>query len=666
MTSPSPFCKNICEKSSFYYPSNNLSTKQLQSIMVRTKKKITYNNSRLSTLYNMILSLDFEKNREMIIIYKYKCYARYVDTLIQGNITLDKKRDLYQLLRLILSSLNIVEYTLVYQLSISELIKNPEVVKNIDELTKKLPDSVKRDFLMQFNTLSLSNEVSMKITESGKTFYVVSRARPQRGPIYFILKNIIRGFLFQPFHSYVFDLSDPSNLGTCLAFSNELNTLLPYRGIEYDKEPGTEGATLTLTLYEDANELYLYNKKSNPTIAYTAGYSTPYLRVHQNKFPVTSLPHPKETVEEIRQYSNVSIYEDQGPMFSINNSIKPLILRETSQILYGLTYGTYYLEIPKIYACTLLNRGYEDCVTFEGMTEHRTVSQVKGLYLAPGTQEGEYSFYYGRVQVTVMKPFPFDMTLYSQSFGFMGGKGLLRFIAPFTPETNSEILSLPAKNIVEYDTMIRFNHSNLSMKYGLSMGIYQLTLRYPVSFLNKECEHLFSIESSSEGVEGVSPAGDPCLFYTGNVTITVKGFFDKLSMCTRNGYSGGYKCLVYHTYFDAPSVIPRLPVLYPQNRIDIIDNTMMFNLSYTSSCILPVGEYIVFHRHKEYPVGLPRQGTLYLETLQPSEKTQGVDIDGNPLEYYSGVFKIVVLGEFEPAYLYSPGFVTPRFTYGIS
>jgi len=152
MTSSSPLCKNICEKSSFYYPSNNLSTKQLQSMMIQRKKKITYNNSRLSTLYNMILSLDFEKNREMIIIYKYKCYSRYVTKLIEGNITLEKKKELYKLMNDILSSLNPVEYAIVYQTSISDLLRtNPDLVKNIQELTQKLPDSVKRDFFIQFN-----------------------------------------------------------------------------------------------------------------------------------------------------------------------------------------------------------------------------------------------------------------------------------------------------------------------------------------------------------------------------------------------------------------------------------------------------------------------------------------------------------------------------------
>jgi hypothetical protein len=206
------------------------------------------------------------------------------------------------------------------------------------------------------------------------------------------------------------------------------------------------------------------------------------------------------------------------------------------------------------------------------------------------------------------------------------------------------------------------------MKYGLSMGIYQVFLKYPVSFLNKDCEDLFSIQSSA-GTEGLSPTGDPCIFYTGNVTITVKGFFDKLSMCTRHGYSGGYKCLVYHAYFDAPTVIPRLPLLYPQNRIDLIETTMMFNLSYLLSYTLPIGEYMVFHKYGDYPIGLPQQGqgtNLYLESLHPSGKRQGIGEQGEPLDFYSGVFKIVVRGEFPTVNLYSPGFITPRFTYGIS
>ncbi len=109
-----PFCKKICEKSSFYYPSNNMSTKQLQSKMIQIHKKISYNNTKVSTLLNTILQLDYDLNRKLLLSCKYNVYIRYLKQLLEGNITTDKKRELNQLFSTLLSSLNEKEIAIVY------------------------------------------------------------------------------------------------------------------------------------------------------------------------------------------------------------------------------------------------------------------------------------------------------------------------------------------------------------------------------------------------------------------------------------------------------------------------------------------------------------------------------------------------------------------------
>jgi len=110
-----PYCKKICEKSSFSYPSNNMSTKQLQSKMIQIHKKISYNNSKTSTIFNIILQLDYEMNRTLLLRCKHKVYLRYLTQLLEGNITADKKKDLLQMWNAVLSSLSEKERSMVYE-----------------------------------------------------------------------------------------------------------------------------------------------------------------------------------------------------------------------------------------------------------------------------------------------------------------------------------------------------------------------------------------------------------------------------------------------------------------------------------------------------------------------------------------------------------------------
>jgi hypothetical protein len=626
-------CKNICEKSSFYYPSNNLSTKQLQSRMIQTKQKITYNNSRMSTIYNTMLSLDYEKNRELLLRYKYNLYNRYLNILIRGNITRDKSLDLTQMLSTLLSNLTAAEYRIVFE--------------------SVTPPVIEETFV-----------------DSGYTFYVMSRARSREGSHYFIVKNITRDFFLEPKYFYIFDLSDPSNLGTRLSFSEKENTNVPYHGISYVNLPGTEGAKLILNISVDAPFLYTFNDQISGISSYLSGYSTPYLRVHENNSIVSKVNN--YSYINIRQYSNIAVYEDHGPRFSINDSLHPNVLQELNDNKYNVTYGTYYFDIPKTYACTLLNKGYEEYVTFIGDVEKSSLDTVVGTSLAPGDmEEGEYTFYYGTVKMTVNKPFPFDMSFYSRSFGFMGGMGLLHFVEPYIPVENGDIISLPYINTLLYGTTLRFNQdTTTNTKYGLSMGIYIVYIEQPVAFLNKGKEDIFSVVGT--GIEGTSPDGQSCTFYTGQVKLYVKGFFDKLSICTQSGYSGGYKLLVYNAYYGAPSyTLSQSPKrLYPQNTMNLLTGAISFNNDYLLHRYqLRIGEYIVFQKHSAYPVTLLNKGKeqyILIESLQPGSSIQGIGPYGGDYTFYYGVMKIKVMGNFGSISIYYPGMNGgyPIFTYG--
>jgi hypothetical protein len=382
--------------------------------------------------------------------------------------------------------------------------------------------------------------------------------------------------------------------------------------------------------------------------------------VHENVYPLQDRGQVKKY--KIRQYSNIAVYEDHGPRFSINDAIRPIVLRETNPFYYEITYGSYYLDIPKTYACTLLNKGYEEYITFVGDSDKRRVDHVNGVFLAPGPlEEGEYSFYYGKVMITVHKPFPIPMTLYSYSFGYMGGAGIFQFVEPFTKE-DPGILSLSSNTILYTRDIIRFYPDTKSSLYALTMGVYYVHLEHPnpIAFLNRDREEYFSVKGVGiEGTEGLSPDGLPCTYYQGpgKLQIHVKGNFEKISMCTSSQeYSGGYKRLIYNAYYGAPSYLgPSLRTLYPQNTMNVLQDGFSFNQDDTLQVYtIGKGTYRIFHS-KPYPIMLLNQGKeslIYLVTLQSAYTVQGLGPDGLSYLFYYGVFDLVVTGDFNTLSIY--------------
>jgi hypothetical protein len=598
--------------------------------MLQNRQSMTYNNSRLRTIYNTMLSLDYDSNRVLLFLYKNKLYTRYLSYLVGGNIPRDKSFELSNMYQQLISELTDEEYNVVFEIEV------------------EVP-------------------LTTVFVDSGYTFYVIRRKPPRNGPSYFIYKNLTRDFLFNPLQIYTFDVSDPSNLGSRLSFSEDEEE---YNGIEYIGTPGAPGAKILLRISPGVNLLYTMDAM-NP-YANRDGYY-PTLLVRENKFEVQN--RGNILYVPIRQYSNIAVYEDNGPRFSINDTIHPIVHRESNHRHYQVTYGTYYLEVPKIYACTLLNKGYEDCVSFIGDPECCTVDTVYGATLAPGPpQEGEYSFFYGKVTMTVKKPFPFDMTFYSRSFGFMGGAGILHFIEPYVPVEGADVISLPHVNTILAGDVLRFNRDTSDHLYGLSMGTYIVYLEAEVAFLNRGRENLFTVYGA--GLEGTTPDDIPCMFYRGKVMIHIQGNFDKCSMCTRSGYSGGYKRLVYNAYYGAPNDSPFTKTLYAQNTLNLLDNVISFNQDSTYQVYtLPKGEYMVFQKHSSYPITLLNKGKedlITLETLQPNFVIQGIGPDGNVYLFYYGVFRIRVKGDFNQMSVYSRelnnglGAIFPLFTYGNS
>ena len=636
-------CKNnkkICEKSTFSFPSNQMSTKRLQAQMIRTHTKATYNNSRITTIYSNILNMDFETNRNMVIQYKYPCYMRYYKNLLEGNISQPTRLKLSQMLSAILESLSKEEYNEAFQIE--------PVVPPLPKMT----------------------------TDSGLTFYVVNRITSVRN--YFVFKNLQPDFLVKLYTFYTFDLSDPSNLNTKLSFSEESNSGKPYRGIYYISTPGTPGAKMILNLYNDIKTLQLYTFNDMPMytpLKYNWGYSIDSLFTYLYK----GKPAKSYYIYlYARQFSYLSIYEAEGAKFSINDTIEPVVFIKTNPYRYYFTYGVYYLEIQEYYAATLLNKGYEDCVAFVGDTDKKKIGNVNGLSLVTGTpKEGEYTFYYGRVKMIVYKPFPYPMTIYARDFGIMGGEGLFHFTNEPKENPSTDVINLnqDSVNSLRMTTLLRFNEdtsNNTKRKYGINHGDYSIYIpsELPVAFMNSDKEDLFIVIPDPTAIitgPFTAPDGKPYLFYTGGVTIQIKDNYGKISMCTRNGYSGGYQIFVYNPYFAPP--IPSfykskqgVSALRVQTNMSIKTNLttnekeIHFNDETSTKYGLYKGVYMIFNIPRSCPITLLNRGKealVTLEALFPNHTFEGAGPDGTAYTFYYGILKITVHGDFGFMSLYT-------------
>jgi len=625
----------VCHKAIYSYPSNQLSTKILQASMIRNHAKITYNNSRLKTVYNLMLGLDYVINRNLLFQYKYRLYSRYLNELLRGNINQSVKEDLSNMIQTLVSSLTPAEYRFVF-----DVILPPPVV---------VPDV---------------------IVDSTYTFYVIQRKMTNRS--YFVFKNLPTNLLLETLTFYIFDVSDPSNLNTVLSFSEEKNGI-PYRGIEYISTPGTEGAKVILSIYKDIQsvQLFVYNAiERSPIIQYRWGYSIESILVHLDNSVVQEVAN--FLYINARQYSYLSVYESSGPKYSINDSLNPVVFLEFNQYRYKLSYGTYYLEIPKTYSATLLNKGYEEYISFIGDTNKRFTENVIGLNLlsqSTPVQEGIHDFYYGRVRVTVYKPLPFDFSFYSRTFGFMGGMKLIQFSSQLEP-TDTSALSLPFMNTLNKGSLIRLNgDTSLNRTYGLSMGTYILTIdpSMNIAFMNDGKEDLFEVAATSGTVTTgpfLAPDSRSYTFYSGRINLVIKGWFEFISVCTRSGYSGGYKLFAYNAY-NGPSYtyvyrsIQTRKGLCAENNIYLYDNKQLYfnddhNLP-SPSYGLYNGVYTIFNIPSACPITFlnkNKENLVMMESLTNTTRA-GTSPDGTLYTFYYGTLRFKVQGNFGQMSIYT-------------
>jgi hypothetical protein len=423
------FCNKKCNEVTKKH--NGVSTKMLQAQMVKSSsnRRITYNNSHTDNINSIILSGNFEKNKDLLLCYKYNAYYKLLQALSMSHPKLMAM--LMNMLNNIINSLTLKEINSIYG------IIEPPVIPVVEP-----------------------TEIIIE-----KTYYVISRTMridPSNGePIrYFIYKNYSGDGQFVPTYSYKFNLEDSSNIGTELSFAttttlgidkvdNVTKIIYEYKNIIRSPiAPGNIGSYIIVTIPLDVshNKLYTYNRlEPDDNHRFLLwGFSLSYFAIQLDtvtlKGPTFSPIVPRSYEMYINRSSTIKYLTQSSILTAINFYGLNLYIRDiyydNTTVLYfvnftyALNIGTYYLFVPPIYKLAFLNKNQTSNFNYVGLNlSTKVTSDVIGTNAsdtdASGT-DGTYDFYSSTIKITVTGAFD-PISLYTLKMGYLGGKDLFVF-----------------------------------------------------------------------------------------------------------------------------------------------------------------------------------------------------------------------------------------------
>lgn len=525
-----PLCNQYCNPV-YNLQQNGVSRKMLLSKMIQSGRSINYANSETATFYKIILSLDYVANKKLLLRLKYKLYTKYFNQLISCG-----KPNLHNIIKMkddIIANLTPEEYNIVFEI-------------NTDVIVETV-----------INTI---------IT---KTFYIAVDANRR----FFLIKNY-NGEYIRPFNSYEFNLEDPSNLNTKFCLS-QIQNGVPINGLVYKGTPGTSGATLIFNAPGTISyNLSVFNSLiGSVTDAYTWGYGQPLLPIidlNKDIYKKSSFV-PLYT----EQNTNLSVYYNSALKFFIQTSAIAFFTISSVNYNYLFYYGTYYIQVPKIYSLALLNKGQEYSIRYSGDINKSSTSDIIGT-----TNDGTYNFYYDTITITIYEAFT-PISMYSQLYGYMSAidaiifdplaassaKPEIRNDHPIDPLGIETVYGQTKINVDFSNNSITLNNNvtnSIATKYGIYNGTYIFYTSEFITFLNKGKEDIFMV-SGINGILGPGPDGTTnYTFFSGVIQIKILGNFNKMSIYTFNkGYCKGLYILnygnIYNTY---------LPHSYPFTNIN--------------------------------------------------------------------------------------------------
>ena len=583
-----PLCKPKCNPV-YNLQENGISRKLLISQMIQKGVSINYSNSQISSFFTTILSLDYVANKSLLLLLKYKLYIKYFQELIScGKYNAG---DIYSMIESIIANLTPLEY------------------KSVFNIKDEVAPVVAADIIIS------------------KVFYISVDINRN----FFLIKNYNGEYLL-PYLSYEFNLEDPSNLDTKFCLSTYKNNV-QIDGILYFGTPGTPGSKLVYTV--PGNSLYsIYTFNSLSDDPYSWGYAQPILPI----LTVNTVHSFTSYIPLImKQISYLSVYYNNSLKFLIQSSF--IDFNTSVNYVYTFYYGTYYIEIPKIYSLALLNKGQENKIQYIGDINKSNTATIIGT-----VNDGSYNFFYDRITISIYEPFT-PVCLYSQLYGYMGAINSLIFDSSAASSAQPAIRTdhpIDSNNIETVYSQTRVfvdysnnkmtlnndvNNTSTSTSYGVYNGTYIFYSNLPIAFINKDKEDIF-IVSGINGLKGAGPDGiTNYTFYSGVIQVKILGDFNKMSIYTNKGYCGGLYILnygsIYNTY---------LPHSY--DFINIVKNTLndppIVNYltsiplnstidPFTSSFLQPTNTYNIINKDSQNNIIF--NGITYNSTTQYTMKT---------------------------------------------
>jgi len=526
----------------YNFQQNGMSRKMLVSKIIQNGRSINYANSQSATIYTTILSLDYTANKKLLLSLKYKLYMKYMNHLITCN--KHNSHAIIEMKEYIIANLTREEYNFVFEIKID-----------------------------------VSENIVINTTIS-KTYYISVDANKK----FFLIKNY-NGEYIRPYTTYEFNLEDPSNLNTVFCLSQKQDCI-PVEGLIYTGVPGTIGASLIFNAPGNISyNLSVFNSLLTVSNAYEWGYGQPLLPIIDSNHNVYKKSSYTSLLTE--QYTSLSVYYNFALKFFIQTSAINFFTTSSVNYNYLFYYGTYYIQVPKIYTMALLNKDQEYSIRYRGDINKSTTADVVGT-----TKDGTYNFYYDKITITIYEPFT-PISLYSQLYGYMGAIDTITFdplaASSARPEfRNDHPIDASGIETLYGQTKLMIDYSNISMSlnnnesvststsYGMYNGTYIFYTSEYITFLNKTKEDIF-IVSGLNPIQGPGPDGNTnYTFYSGVIQVKVIGNFNKMSIYTFNkGYCKGRYVLNYgkqynnylpHSYpftnINRPLLTESLPVIY--------------------------------------------------------------------------------------------------------
>jgi hypothetical protein len=383
------------------------SKKMMQAQMLKAPKsyKLKYSNSATDTIIENILSNDFDKNKGLLLCYKFNRYSDLVSPLILKF----PKINILGLLDNIIISLTTEQYNSVFNIVVPIINPEPEPEPQIIYVNKK-------------------------------TFYVV--VANLFGYKSFIFKNYTKD-VFIPTYSYTFNLEDPSNLNTKLCFSIDKNWI-PYTNLIYsDALPGTTGSYVIINIPQTitTGRLYVYNseEKNIGTNYIYWGYNVEQINILLDSVADSITPlckniPPKLVYQKIPN-EKINIIDDynlicmtQSSILLINNTYGANLYIDDVKIKtrlgfysnnkYGLYSGIYYIYVPRHLELAFLNKNDSNFI-YSGDTAKRST------YMIDGTED-MYDFYYGTIKIEIKGSFQ-SISIYTKNYGYLNCKDIILY-----------------------------------------------------------------------------------------------------------------------------------------------------------------------------------------------------------------------------------------------